>query len=133
MPEIANFVNGGAATITPALAEQVLRHLPPVEAGVTQINAPKFPHLVNQLEFLATPSRTPSRALTRNCRSSPSRRPSSQSFTRTRKWASSRKASAIWGRADDRRGARRADPERKSLRPLRRHPKGGLAEITSEP
>ena len=53
MPEIANFVNGGAATITPALAEQVLRHLPQWKLEFTQINAPKFPHLVNQLEFLA--------------------------------------------------------------------------------
>ena len=53
MPEIANFVNGGAATITPALAEQVLRHLHQWKLEFTQINAPKFPHLVNQLEFLA--------------------------------------------------------------------------------
>ena len=53
MPEIANFVNGGAAAITPSLAEQVLRHLPQWKLEFTQINAPKFPHLVNQLEFLA--------------------------------------------------------------------------------
>ncbi len=53
MPEIANFVNTGAATITPALAEQVLHHLPQWKLEFTQINAPKFPHLVNQLEFLA--------------------------------------------------------------------------------
>ena len=53
MPEIANFVNSGAATITPALADQVLRHLPQWKLEFTQINAPKFPHLVNQLEFLA--------------------------------------------------------------------------------
>jgi uncharacterized membrane protein YkvA (DUF1232 family) len=53
MPEIANFVNSGAAPITPALAEQVLRHLPQWKLEFTQINAPKFPHLVDQLEFLA--------------------------------------------------------------------------------
>ena len=53
MPEIAKFVNSGAAAITPALAEQVLRHLPQWKLEFTQINAPKFPHLVNQLEFLA--------------------------------------------------------------------------------
>jgi len=53
MPEIANFLNGGAAAITPALAEQVLRHLPQWKLEFTQINAPKFPHLVDQLEFLA--------------------------------------------------------------------------------
>lgn len=53
MPEIAKFVNGGAAAITPALAEQVVRHLPQWKLEFTQINAPKFPHLVDQLEFLA--------------------------------------------------------------------------------
>jgi len=53
MPEIAKFVNGGAATITPALAENVLRHLPQWKLEFTQISAPKFPHLVDQLEFLA--------------------------------------------------------------------------------
>ena len=53
MPEIANFVNGGAVNITPALAENVLRHLPQWKLEFTQINAPKFPHLVDQLEFLA--------------------------------------------------------------------------------
>jgi len=53
MPEIANFVNHGAAAITPGVAEKVLRHLPQWKLEFTQINAPKFPHLVNQLEFLA--------------------------------------------------------------------------------
>ncbi len=53
MPEIAKFVNSGAATITPALAENVLRHLPQWKLEFTQISAPKFPHLVDQLEFLA--------------------------------------------------------------------------------
>jgi uncharacterized membrane protein YkvA (DUF1232 family) len=53
MPEIANFVNSGSATITPALAEKVLRQLPQWKLEFTQINAPKFPHLVDQLEFLA--------------------------------------------------------------------------------
>ena len=53
MPEIAKYVNSGAAAITPALAEKVLRHLPQWKLEFTQINAPKFPHLVDQLEFLA--------------------------------------------------------------------------------
>ena len=53
MSEIAKFVNRGAASITPAVAEQVLRHLPQWKLEFTQINAPKFPHLVDQLEFLA--------------------------------------------------------------------------------
>ena len=53
MSEIAKFVNNGSASITPALAEKVLRHLPQWKLEFTQISAPKFPHLVDQLEFLA--------------------------------------------------------------------------------
>ncbi len=53
MPEIAKFVNHGADAITPGVAEKVLRHLPQWKLEFTQINAPKFPHLVDQLEFLA--------------------------------------------------------------------------------
>ncbi len=53
MPEIANFVNNAAASITPAVAEKVLRQLPQWKLEFTQINAPKYPHLVDQLEFLA--------------------------------------------------------------------------------
>ena len=53
MSEIAKFVNRGAATITSAVADNVLRHLPQWKLEFTQINAPKFPHLVDQLEFLA--------------------------------------------------------------------------------
>jgi uncharacterized membrane protein YkvA (DUF1232 family) len=53
MSEIAKFVNRGATSISPAVAEKVLRHLPQWKLEFTQINAPKFPHLVDQLEFLA--------------------------------------------------------------------------------
>jgi uncharacterized membrane protein YkvA (DUF1232 family) len=53
MSEIAKFVNRGAADITPSVAEKVLHHLPQWKLEFTQINAPKFPHLVDQLEFLA--------------------------------------------------------------------------------
>lgn len=53
MSEIAKFVNRGAVAITPAIAEKVLRFLPQWKLEFTQINAPKFPHLVDQLEFLA--------------------------------------------------------------------------------
>jgi uncharacterized membrane protein YkvA (DUF1232 family) len=52
MSEIVKFVNNGAASITPALAEKVLRQLPQWKLEFTQISAPKFPHLVDQLEFL---------------------------------------------------------------------------------
>jgi len=53
MPEIVKFVNNGAAGITPAIAEKVLRQLPQWKLEFTQIQAPLFPHLVDQLEFLA--------------------------------------------------------------------------------
>jgi hypothetical protein len=53
MSEIAKFVNRGAASISPAVADKLLRHLPQWKLEFTQINAPKFPHLVDQLEFLA--------------------------------------------------------------------------------
>jgi uncharacterized membrane protein YkvA (DUF1232 family) len=53
MSEIAKFVNNGSASITPAIAEKILHHLPQWKLEFTQINAPKFPHLVDQLEFLA--------------------------------------------------------------------------------
>lgn len=52
MPEIVKFVNNGAASITPSVAARVLRHLPQWKLEFTQINAPQFPHLVDQLEFL---------------------------------------------------------------------------------
>ncbi len=53
MAEIVDYVNRGAAQITPALVETLLRKLPLWKAEFTQINAPQFPHLINQLEFLA--------------------------------------------------------------------------------
>ena len=53
MPEIAKFVNNAAASITPNVAEKVLRQLPQWKLEFTQINSPHFPHLVDQLEFLA--------------------------------------------------------------------------------
>ncbi len=53
MPEIADFVNRGAAAISPAVVDKVLRHLPQWKLEFTQINEPMFPHLADQLEFLA--------------------------------------------------------------------------------
>jgi uncharacterized membrane protein YkvA (DUF1232 family) len=53
MAEFVDYVNHGAARITPRIVEQVLRHLPLWKVEFTQINAPRFPHLVDQLEFLA--------------------------------------------------------------------------------
>src|SRR3954468_3512799 len=53
MAEIVEFVNRGAGAITPAVAEGVLRHLPQWKLKFTKIYEPLFPHLVDQLEFLA--------------------------------------------------------------------------------
>jgi uncharacterized membrane protein YkvA (DUF1232 family) len=53
MAEIADFVNRGAATITPAIAERVVRALPQWKLEFTQIYEPLFPHLAGQLDFLA--------------------------------------------------------------------------------
>jgi uncharacterized membrane protein YkvA (DUF1232 family) len=53
MPEIVDYVKRGAAQITPSVVEVLLRKLPLWRAEFTQINAPKYPHLATQLEFLA--------------------------------------------------------------------------------
>lgn len=39
--------------ITPRAVEKLLHQLPLLKAEFTQIKAPKYPHLVDQLEFLA--------------------------------------------------------------------------------
>ena len=53
MPEFAQYVNHGASLVTPNVVSKLLHHLPLWKAEFTQINAPKYPHLVDQLEFLA--------------------------------------------------------------------------------
>ena len=53
MAEIVDFVNRGAATVTPAVVDKILRSLPQWKLEFTQIYEPLFPHLGNQLEFLA--------------------------------------------------------------------------------
>lgn len=53
MAEFAEYVNNGASFVTPRIVDTILRHLPIWKVEFTQINAPKFPHLINQLEFLA--------------------------------------------------------------------------------
>jgi uncharacterized membrane protein YkvA (DUF1232 family) len=53
MPEIVDFVDRGAASITPAVVEKLIRHLPQWKLEFTQIHEPLFPHLADQLEFLA--------------------------------------------------------------------------------
>ena len=53
MPEIVDFVARGAAAITPSVVEKVLRALPQWKLEFTQIYEPLFPHLGQQLDFLA--------------------------------------------------------------------------------
>src|SRR4030095_6138854 len=53
MSEFADYVNHGASLVTPRVVDQVLRQLPIWKVEFTQIHAPKFPLLVDQLEFLA--------------------------------------------------------------------------------
>ena len=53
MSEFVQFVNHGASLVTPAIVEKVLRQLPLWKVEFTQIQAPLFPHLVDQLQFLA--------------------------------------------------------------------------------
>ena len=53
MAEIVDFVNRGAASITPAISEKVVRALHQWKLEFTQIYEPLFPHLGSQLDFLA--------------------------------------------------------------------------------
>src|SRR5216683_6508452 len=53
MSEIVEFLSHGASSITPTVVDRLLRHLPQWKLEFTQINEPQFPHLVDQLEFLA--------------------------------------------------------------------------------
>ena len=53
MSEFVAYVNHGAALVTPRVLDTVVRQLPMWKMEFTQINAPKYPHLVDQLEFLA--------------------------------------------------------------------------------
>ena len=53
MAELADFVHGGAAKITPRVLRGIYKKLPMMKVEFAQIHAPKFPHLVTQLQFLA--------------------------------------------------------------------------------
>ena len=53
MPEIAKFLQRGAAQITPRVLARVHKMLPMLKLEFAQLQAPRYPHLVEQLEFLA--------------------------------------------------------------------------------
>lgn len=52
MGDIAQFVSHGASKITPVILRGVYKKLPILKVEFAQIDAPKYPHLVDQLEFL---------------------------------------------------------------------------------
>lgn len=54
MAEIANFLNRNAEQITPSMVERLIREIPMWKAEFSQISAPGYPHLIDQLEFLAS-------------------------------------------------------------------------------
>ena len=53
MSEIVKCVHHGAGAITPQILRGVHKKLPFLKIEFAQIYAPKYPHLVDQLEFLA--------------------------------------------------------------------------------
>src|ERR1039457_6628220 len=53
MPEIAKFVHRGSAMITPQILKGVHKRLPFLKLKFTEFDDPAFPHLSEQLEFLA--------------------------------------------------------------------------------
>ncbi|MBM3834961.1 MAG: hypothetical protein FJ403_17140 [Verrucomicrobia bacterium] len=53
MSEIVQFVRHGASRITPRIVKGIHKKLPFLKVEFATIHAPHFPHLVDQLEFLA--------------------------------------------------------------------------------
>ncbi len=53
MPEIAKFVQRGSVMITPKILKGVHKRLPFLKLKFTEFENPAFPHLSEQLEFLA--------------------------------------------------------------------------------
>src|SRR5208283_449262 len=53
MPEVAKFVQRGSAMITPKVLKGVHKRLPFLKLKFTEYENPAFPHLSEQLEFLA--------------------------------------------------------------------------------
>ncbi len=53
MAEIVKFVHHGAEQITPKILKGIDNKMPMLKLEFTQLKADKFPHLIEQLEFLA--------------------------------------------------------------------------------
>lgn len=53
MSEILEFAKRNAEKVTPQVLKSIHKKLPMLKMEFTQLNAPNYPHLVDQLEFLA--------------------------------------------------------------------------------
>lgn len=53
MSEIVEFVHHNAARVSPKILQGIHAKLPQLKLEFAEIHAPKYPHLVDQLEFLA--------------------------------------------------------------------------------
>lgn len=53
MPEIVEYLHHGASKVTPRILKGIHKNLPYLKIEFAQIDEPQYPHLVNQLEFLA--------------------------------------------------------------------------------
>ena len=53
MSDIVEFVHQNAAKVTPVILRGIHQQLPRLKLEFAEIDAPKFPHLAEQLEFLA--------------------------------------------------------------------------------
>ncbi len=53
MAEIVKFVHHGAEQVTPKILKGIVSKMPMLKLEFTQLKADKFPHLIEQLEFLA--------------------------------------------------------------------------------
>jgi uncharacterized membrane protein YkvA (DUF1232 family) len=53
MSDIEDFVHHNAARVSPKILQGIHAKLPQLKLEFAEIHAPKFPHLVDQLEFLA--------------------------------------------------------------------------------
>lgn len=53
MAELADFVRHGASKVTPRDLQSIYKKLPVLKVSIAEIQAPQFPHLHEQLLFLA--------------------------------------------------------------------------------
>ena len=86
MSEIAEFLHHGAEQITPKILHGIHKKLPALKLQFAEISAPEFPHLVEQLEFLADVVEDFVEEPTMICPTLPSPRRPTPSSTLTTNW-----------------------------------------------